>query len=299
MDEERSRLRLFLFRLIPTVLLASLVGWCSSGNRARQEAEPIRTELAELFQSEGLIDTPINAGSLSDAAKKLGQPGLNRLLYAAAPAASLDALKWLVKNGADPKNVGTLKDLTLLQQVAKVPRYDRLEYFLALGLDPTELGRDGRNLLHVAAAGGMDERVLKLLLDKGLRLDSTTPSGASAMHFASVKSIPVLVSAGLKIDSVDEDQKTALHHAASRGASEIATELIRSNASVFAADKRGRTPLHLASMARASPVIDALLAAGAPRTARDADGNTPRDLYKETLRGRSRHGSGNDILDKL
>jgi ankyrin repeat protein len=302
MDHSESRVRLFLFRLIPTIMVVSFIAWCSSGGRERKEVEPIRAELMELFMSEGLIDNPTSSKSLADIAKKNPQSTMNRLLYTAAPTASLAALQWIINNGADPKNVGTVKDRTLLQQVAKVPRFDRLDYFLSLGLDPMERSRDGLTLLHIAAEGGLDEKVLKLLLGKGLDLNATTPDGATAMHFASVKSIPVLVSVGMPVDALDASQRTALHYAASKGNNEIAAELIRNNASVFVQDKKGRTPLHLATMSRSNTVVDTLLAAGAPRTLRDIDGNTPRDVYQDSLRNRNRNdyrGSSGNLLDKL
>ena len=281
MNEVQTKSRLLLFRMIPLLMLISFIGWCSTSNRDRKQLEPIRTELIQIFMEEGLIDGPANNVVLADVAKKVGQPGMNRVLYAAAPTAGLDALKWLIQNGADPKNVGAMHNATLLQQVAKTPKFDRLEYFLSLGLDPLETSRDGRTLLHIAAEGGLDERILALLRAKGLKLTDTTPSGSSAIHFASVKSIPVLIAAGMNVDAMDASRRTALHDAALQGKGELVAELLRANASVFAQDNKGQTPLHLASLKHADAVIDALLAAGAPRTVRDSEGNTPKDLYDQ------------------
>lgn len=281
MNDAQTKSRLFLFRMIPLLMLVSFIGWCSTSNRDRKQLEPIRTELIQIFMEEGLIDGPAHNLVLADVAKKVGQPGMNRVLYAAAPTAGLDALKWLIQHGADPKNVGTMQNTTLLQQAAKNPKFDRLEYFLSLDLDPLETSRDGRTLLHIAAEGGLDERMLTLLRSKGLKLTDTTPNGSSALHFASVKSIPVLIAAGMNVDTPDASQRTALHYAALNGKGEVVTELLRANASVFAQDNKGQTPLHLASLKHADPVIESLLAAGAPRTLRDAQGNTPKDLYQQ------------------
>lgn len=298
MNDDTSRFRLFLFRLIPVLLVVSLVGWCSFQGNKRKELEPVRAELVDLLLTEGLIDSP-TAGNLADVARRAGQPAMNRLLYNAAPTATLDVLRWIIRNGADPKNVGALKDRTLLQQAAKTPRYEKLEFFLGLGLDPLERSRDGRSVLHFAAEGGLDERTIALLQAKGIPLDDRTPSGAAALHFASVKSIPVLVQAGQPVNVVDSEGRTPLHAAARNGRLDVINELIRSGASVFAADKKGRTPLHLAVLGRSTEVVDALLAAGAPRTVRDQDGNTPRDLYQESVRNRSRNEYRNDFLSRL
>lgn len=298
MDDDRSRLRLFLFRLIPALLVVSLVGWCSYQGNKRKELEPVRTEITDLMMTEGLVDSP-SPGNLADVAKRAGQPAMNRLLYNAAPTATLEAIRWIIRNGADPKNVGMQKDRTLLQQAAKTPRFEKLDFFLGLGLDPLERSRDGRSVLHFAAEGGLDERTIALLQSKGIALDDRTPTGAAALHFASVKSIPVLVQAGQPVNVTDSDGRTPLHAAARAGRLDVVNELLRSGASVFAADNKGRTPLHLAVLGRSTEVVDALLAAGAPRTVRDQDGNTPRDTYQDSMRNRNRNDYRNDFLSRL
>lgn len=280
MNEERSG-RLYLLRMVPVLMVVCFVAWCTSSNRARQHNLPVLTELRELFMQEGLVD---GGGSvdLADVAKKTGEAGMNRLLYEAAARSSLDAIKWLVKNGADPRNVGTIKDLALLQNAAKMPKYERIEYFLGFGLDPLERSRDKVTVLDIAAQGGVDQRTLALLISKGLSVKDVDATGRQAIHFASVKSIPVLVAAGADVNATDSEGRTALHYAARTGQNALVAELLKNAASVFAQDSRGRTPLHLAAIGNNSnAVIDTLLAAGAPKTVRDNDGNTPKDIVNE------------------
>ncbi len=287
---EEHKFRQYLFRLIPVLMLVSLLAWCSSSNQTLQENLPVKTELIDLMQQNGLIDSPMEKEPLAKVAKRAGVPAMNRLLYDAAPTASLDALKWIVQNGADPKNVGALQEQTLLQRVAKLPRAERLEYFLSLGLDPLERTPDGKTLLHIAAAGGVEERALSLLTAKGLKLTDTTRGGQQPIHFVNVKSLPVLVAAGAEVDAKDAELRTPLHWAAADGNNELVTALLRLNASVFSVDNKGRTPLHLAILGRFDNVKQTLIAAGAPQTVRDQDGNTPADLEQSTPRGRRTSG---------
>lgn len=293
--EKNNSIRLW-FKIVPLLLIVSLFGWCSSNGRKAAQLAPVRVELQNLFMEQGLAGGNDKSTSLADMAKTLGEPALNDLLYEAASSVSLEALKWLVAHGADPKNVGARKNLTLLQVTARLPRLDRLEYMLGFGLDPLERCSDGRGVLHLAAQGGLDAQVLKLLESKGLKVTDTDHAGRTPMHFASLKSVPVLVAAGADIDAPDNMGMSALHQAAKEGRNDAVTELLRNSASVFAKDKKGRMPLHYAAMARGGDaVIEALLAAGAPVTARDDEGLTPKDLALES-RENSRYGSA---LDKL
>ena len=294
-EEKNTRTRLWL-KIVPLLILISLFGWCSSNGRKAAQLGPLKTELRSLFMEQGLVDGNNERTSLADVARALGESGMNELLYEAASSGSLDALKWLVANGADPKNVGAQKDLTLLQRTALRPRADRLAFMLGFGLDPLERSRDGRSVMHVAAQGGLDAAALQLLVSKGLTVRDADSAGRLPMHFASLKSIPVLVAGGAEIDATDDSGMTALHQAAKEGRNDAVTELLRNSASVFAKDKKGRTPLHYAAMSQhGDAVIDTLLAAGAPVTARDNDGLTPKDLGLDS-RENARYRSA---LDKL
>lgn len=274
-----------LFRLVPVLMLVLFITWCSSNNRSQQNNFPVGAELKELFMQEGLVDNA-NSIDLVDVAKRTGEPGMNRLLYLAASDSSLDAIKWLVKNGADPKNVGVIKDLTLLQQAAKKPQYERIAYFLNFGLDPMQRSRDNVTVLDIAAQGNMDERTLSLLTAKGLKVTDVDSSGRQAIHFASVKSVPILVAAGADVNAIDSDGRTALHYAAKAGQNAVVAELLNKSASVFIQDNKGRTPLHSAAMSKnGEAVIETLLAAGASRTMRDNDGNTAGDLAPDDYGG--------------
>ena len=295
MSEPKSRYQIWL-RAVPLFVLVCLVAWCTTNRQNIQQISPIKAELQSIFMEAGLVDGVNQQNNLTDVAKKMGEPALNNLLYEVASSASLDALKWLVVHGADPKNVGTLHDLTLLQKVAMRPRLDRLEYFLSFGLNPLERSRDGRTILHLAAQGGLDQNVLALLVAKGLSVSDSDNTGAMPIHYSSVKSVATLLAGGAEIEAKDGLGLTALLLAAKNGRNDVVSELLNNAASVYAVDNKGRTALHYAAMAHNSDnLIDTLLAAGAPVTARDNEGQTPKDLAlgaRENSRQRS-------AIDKL
>lgn len=298
MAEDRS-LSLTLFRLIPLLMLVSFVAWCSSSRSPQGGGGgPVRAELLDLMMQNGLVDGMPQSSDLDAVAKRAGPAGMNRMLYSSAAEASLPALRWMVEHGADPRNIGAIESVPLLHKVAKRPQFERLEFFLKLGLDPRQTASDGQTLMHVAAAGGLDERVLTLLVSKGLSLSDTAHDGKQPIHHASVKSIPVLATAGADLGALDRKGRSALHWAALEGRNDIATELLRMNASVFTADKEGSTPLHLAALSGSDAVVSTLLAAGAPRTARDNDGRTPREIAESGQRSRYR-GERERLVEKL
>jgi ankyrin repeat protein len=286
-----------LARFLPLLLVVLFIAWCSTSQQQKRELAPQKVELTELFLRQGLIASgSLREGELTEAARKAGRAGMNQLLYAAAPDASIEALRWIIEHGADPAAVGAPEGVPLLHKAAQKPAYARLEFFLGLKLDPRQRGPGGNTLLHVAAAGGLDERVLQLLLSKGLKLNEANAAGQLPVHLAGVKSLDVLVRAGAEVDAVDGLGRTALHQAAADRRTDLVVELLRLGASVFKTDAKGRTPLHLAAQARSEPVIDALLAAGAPRSARDADGQTARDLALAPGSSTSRYRG---FIDKL
>jgi hypothetical protein len=286
-----------LFKLIPLLMVVGFMAWCSSNKGGKAEVLQVRTELNELMSIQGYLSGPSDSDNLAGVAKRVGSAGMNRLLYDSAPTASLAAMQWMVKNGADPKNTGAIAEETLLHRVVRIPQPERLEYFTGLGLDPKEKSRDGTTLMHVAARQGLDERMLSWLVGKGLGVSDATTSGKQPIHVASVKSIPVLAGAGADLSAKDAMGRTPLHWAALEGKHEQVNALLRMSASVFATDNQGRTPLHLAAMGNSEEVVDTLLAAGAPRAVRDQDNLTPRELAQEARK--KRNNRYRDLTEKL
>ncbi len=270
-----------IFRFVPLLMIVLFVAWCTKSGERKRDVGPVRVELAELMQQQGLLSSgSLREGALDQAAKRAGRVGMNQLLYASAPTASLEALGWMIDHGAEVSSVGAPEGVPLLHKVVKAQPASvaRLDYFLKLGLDPKQRATGGNTLLHSASAAGLNDPVLQALLAKGLRVNETNQAGQQPLHVATLKSIDVLVRAGAEVDAPDASGRTALLLAATERRADVITELLRLGASVHRADGKGRTPLHEAVLAQCEACIDQLLAAGAPRAARDADGLSPVEL---------------------
>lgn len=286
-----------IIRLAPLLLLVLLLAWCTQQRRTQQAAMPVYAELVDLFMMQGLIENTGTPVDLDQVARRAGETSLNRALYDSASTASLPAIKWLVKHGADPQHIGALDKGTLLQRAARRPTVDRLSYFIdELNLDPKADTPDGVSLLHVAASAGANEQSIRYLMSKGLNIQARDHSGRQPIHYATFASIDALVRAGADLNAVDRSGRTVLHAAVEDSHADVVAELIRRGASVFVADKNGDTPLHLAATRYSDDIVDTLLAAGAPRAARNAEGLTPRDVFERRSWQRNTQA---DRLNKL
>jgi hypothetical protein len=73
------------------------------------------------------FDNNNERSNLADVARKAGTARMNRLLYDVAGSASLDSLKW-IKNGAEPKDIGIMRDMTFQSECGRRAR----KYFLLI-----------------------------------------------------------------------------------------------------------------------------------------------------------------------
>lgn len=285
-------------RAAALVVTISLLTWCSMARRGAQDVAGLGPELREMMLMGGMADAS-GMIDIDKTAQRVGAVGMNRLLYDNAGSASLPALRWIVKHGAEPRNVGALDKGTLLQQAAAKPTLDRMRFFIdELQLDPRQETPDHVGVMHLAARNGVDAQTLLFLTSRGLDANAPDMGGRMPIHYAALKSIGPLVAAGADINALDGQGRTALHWAVEEGRHDAVAELIRLQASVFAQDKQGNTPLHLAAVGSSDAIVDTLLAAGAPKAARNADGLTSRE-YLEKYRYKRRYGNSGDREQKL
>jgi hemoglobin len=177
----------------------------------------------------------------------------------------------------------TLADSLLAYRYLTVDQLkDHLEQNAALVHQQTG---NGSTLLH-AAAGAWDVDRVKLLLEKGARVDR----GDSPLYTAANRYVAraersaesgrivaeILIGRGADVNrSAGVENQTSLHMAARRGNLAIAQVLLDGGAALEARDKKGETPLRRAVNCGHPEFVSLLLARGADVNSRDKQGCTP------------------------
>jgi ankyrin repeat protein len=138
----------------------------------------------------------------------------------------------------------------------------------------------GDTALHIAARKS-DEKVVRLLLAKGVAIDTQNAAGETPLHVAVVAGgmsmVEFLASQGARVNTADVKGNTPLHHAA-RESRDMTELLISKGAVVNATNDGGDTPLHNAALRDQREIVELLLAHGADADARNRAGKTPQDL---------------------
>ena len=101
----------------------------------------------------------------------------------------------------------------------------------------------------MAVFGG--EKIVKLLIDKGIRIDERNDDGISALHLTAFEGNQIiaelLVAEGSDVDALSiKNHLTPLYWAAKGGHLAIVELLISKGANVNSRTKRGKTPLKVA-----------------------------------------------------
>lgn len=165
----------------------------------------------------------------------------------------------------------------------------RVNELLASGASPNSVDSLGIPLLHTATLEQANDAV-ELLLERGA--DPNLPDaqlGWTALHWSAsvgdVECVRLLLDKGAKVDTADQHGRTVAHVAAGNVNPDVLQVLLQHGASLAARDHHGATPLHAAIRAGQTSVVAWLLNHGAPIDARDAAGRTPFDLAELLDRG--------------
>uniref|UniRef100_A0A672GBJ2 RHD domain-containing protein n=1 Tax=Salarias fasciatus TaxID=181472 RepID=A0A672GBJ2_SALFA len=175
---------------------------------------------------------------------------------------------------------GVLNTRNQLQQtplhLAVITRQMKVvEILMRAGADPTVPDKDGRSVLHLAAAAG-DHTMLRLLLahlgERHAHLVNTSDfHGLHPLHLAvrrdGERCLRLLVEGGAKVNAPEQKSgNTALHLAVRENLFKVACTLITElKAEVNACTFSGNTPLHLAASLGSPTLCSMLIAAGADK----------------------------------
>ena len=223
--------------------------------------------------------------------------GLTPLMMAAKND-KLEAVKYLLKQGADPSlqnNNGsnvlhfaskdgnpevielmlshvpsidsiTKESVTPLMIAAANDKLQAVKYLLKQGADPSLQDNDGWNVLHYASQGGNPE-VIELMLSHVPSIDSITNDGVTPLMIVAandkLQAVKCLLRQGADPSLQDSEGWNVLHHASKSGNVAIMEEILSHGVDIESRNNSGETPLMLSQSYGKSEVVAYLLSKGA------------------------------------
>jgi ankyrin repeat protein len=172
-------------------------------------------------------------------------------LREAAASRSTESVRILLDAGAKPEP-GALSIACWLD------RRETVSWLIDAGISPDA------GMASAAAVGPID--LVRLLIEKGAKINATSESGHTPLHAAAGRSdnlenVKLLLDMGADPNAVDDDGETPLHGAVSvYGNLEIVKLLVDSGAKINLANKEGITPIRFAGKYQLREVYDWLLA---------------------------------------
>jgi ankyrin repeat protein len=205
-----------------------------------------------------------------------GMMGRTALMWAALNDHT-DTARALLDGGADVNSIPSPGQDTALVGAAYRGNLQLVRLLLDRGgkLDPGP----GRMTALGASAWGNNPAMLELILEHGAPLETHGQGGRTALEFAAIDDAPValrlLLAKGADPEARSDDGETALLVAAALGSTEGTRLLLEHGANVEARMNDGRSALWLAALNHRSGKVRLLLDAGADASAKSNDGRTP------------------------
>jgi ankyrin repeat protein len=220
--------------------------------------------------------------------------GATALMWAAGDLAKV---RVLVQAGANVNAISDAGRTPLIVAANYSGNLETVRFLIANGADPKQVDRTGDGPVGSAATAG-DVTVLRELLSKGANAREFVRTGGGnfrgytplmrAAQAGCVECVRVLIAAGADVDRISDNPAaiqsglqglgnlTALLLAAPKGNTELVRVLLEKGASVEMRDARGMTPLMLATTNedQNADIVRLLLARGAKADIRAADGQS-------------------------
>jgi ankyrin repeat protein/L-ascorbate metabolism protein UlaG (beta-lactamase superfamily) len=197
-------------------------------------------------------------------------------LHSAVMGGQLDAVKFLLDNGADPDARNTANQSPLLY-AAYMNFVEIVELLIDKGAPFYYWDTRQYTPLHFAARQGSVD-VVKLLVEKGAKFDEPGFMGRTPLHFSALNGhteIAVfLVEKGADPGKVDDDGLTPFQIALTRGHAETAEALLAVSGGMEFEEAMLTQYLNSAAAAGSQVIVDMLLAKGARPGGTDAGGRT-------------------------
>jgi ankyrin repeat protein len=173
---------------------------------------------------------------------------------------------------------------------------DSQEALLALlldaGADPTAVTGKRRTSLHIVTESGFrDPKVPRLLMERGVPIDSADDDGQTPLMWMVVRNTALareLVARGARVNARTSDGRTPLSFAAVRDADTSISMLLDAGAAIEGRTETGRTVLAIAVRNAAVDSVRLLLQRGARADAADRDGLKPLDHALALAQGEAR-----------
>ena len=188
-----------------------------------------------------------------------------------AGGAKKELIEFLISNGAD-LNTKDKYDRTPLDLMEKRGQFESARILRKHGC---------KNGSIQSAANGGDTEAVKDFLEGGIDVNANSKLG-SALHRAALRGhsdiVKLLTNKGAKINLKSESGDTALHYAVRKNHINIVEILLKNGADINIKGYRGLVPLHFAVTFDSVQLSEKLIVQGADVNVQNDDGKTPLDV---------------------
>ena len=173
------------------------------------------------------------------------EPAHSRALHVAAASNELEALKFLIANGADLEVRNQYGD-TPLNAATYSDQLEAAKILIEAGADINTSNNSGRSPLYNACLSKKTE-LAELLINKKANINSTDHFGLAPLHVATIYQLPgivnILLSRGAHIDIRSDTGMTPLHYAIGNNDTEMVKLILSKGADINLKSNDGVEPL--------------------------------------------------------